>query len=192
MQPSCTVAEENIAHDQVTQLANGTELVGVMTPTNFSISCEPSTQGLLYNGNNTLPAIAILVLCFLLPFLHAWFIMFWSLGLRKGMSIIATYPTLLIIPTLTFLTFGPVTENWKIYKRGENRIRFSFRLTWVNTIFTLCASAVCLAITWDSVFFAFVVLTAGGLGIMQIVLGVLSKPSSSENSTHKSVLHVLH
>ena len=109
------------------------------------------------------------------------------------MSTIATYPTLLIVPTLTFLTFGPIPINWQI---DEKRIHFSFRLTWVNAVLTLCGSAVPLVLTWHAQsimnigFFVCAALSISGLGIVQIVLGVLSRQLDSEPVIHKAVFHV--
>ena len=148
-----------------------------------------------YMGNRTWPAITVLAFCFLLPFLHACFIIFWSLGFRKGISTIASYPTLLIIPTLTFLTFGPIPEKWRIYKRGERRIQFSFRLTWMNTILTLCGSSISLALFWqrNSImnigFFACAGLSISGLCLLEMLLGVLKIRSFGERS--KSFLDIM-
>ena len=109
------------------------------------------------------------------------------------MSTIATYPTLLIVPTLTFLTFGPIPINWQI---DEKRIHFSFRLTWVNAVLTLCGSAAPLVLTWHAQsimnigFFVCAALSISGLCIVQVALGVLSRQLDSEPVTHKAVFNV--
>ena len=84
----------------------------------------------------------VLCLCFIFPVLHASLILFLALGVREAVKTILTYPALVILPAFTCLTFGPVSETGCIYQRGESRIQFSWRLTWVSVILTFCGAVV--------------------------------------------------
>ena len=98
----------------------------------------------LHHGDRILPTILVLSLCYILPFLHACFVLYLALGIKKGMSTIMMYPALVMLPALSCVTFGPVSEGrdiWSMYKKDEPKIQFSWRLTWVNMIMTICGIA---------------------------------------------------
>ena len=96
----------------------------------------------LYHGDRTLPTIMVFSLCYIPSFLHACLVLHLALGIKKGMSIIIMHPALVMLPTLTCVTFRHVPESGSIYKKDESRIQFSWWLTWVNMIMTICGIAV--------------------------------------------------
>ena len=60
-----------------------------------------------------------------------------TLGLRKATSTLIIFPALLLTPVFSFWTFGPISSKHHcIYKIKEPKIHLSYRLTWINTIFT--------------------------------------------------------
>ena len=64
-----------------------------------------------------------------------------SLGIKKATTTVIAHPALMLTPVFSFWTFGPPTSGGCCaYKKAEQRIHLSFRLTWINYILTLSGS----------------------------------------------------
>ena len=63
-----------------------------------------------------------------------------SLGIKKATSTVIAHPAFVLTPVFSFWTFGPPTSGCCVYKKAEQRIHLSFRLTWINFILTLSGS----------------------------------------------------
>ena len=72
-----------------------------------------------------------------------------ALGIRRATSILSTFPALVLTPMFTFWTFGPISsKGCCVYRKNETKIHLSFRLTWINAIFTSCINGGFLAYAW--------------------------------------------
>ena len=64
-----------------------------------------------------------------------------SLGIKKATTTVIAHPALMLTPVFSFWTFGPPTSGGCCaYKKAEPKIYLSFKLTWINSILTLCGS----------------------------------------------------
>ena len=69
--------------------------------------------------------------------LQALTIIYLTLGFRKATSTLTIFPAIILTPVFSFWTFGPVSPKYCcIYKIKEPNIHLSYRLTWINAIFT--------------------------------------------------------
>ena len=64
-----------------------------------------------------------------------------SLGIKKATTTVIAHPALMLTPVFSFWTFGPPTSGGCCaYKKAEPKIYLSFKLTWINSLLTLCGS----------------------------------------------------
>ena len=97
-----------------------------------------------------------------------------SLGIKKATTTVIAHPALVLTPVFSFWTFGPPTSGGCCaYKKAEQRMNLSFRLTWINSLLTLCGTVGVVAIHetfistyhpwdpymdgWDSLFHFFLI-----------------------------------
>ena len=60
-----------------------------------------------------------------------------ALGIRKATSTLIKFPAFVLTPAFTFWTFGPVAStSCCIYRKNEQKIHLSYRLTWINAFLT--------------------------------------------------------
>ena len=78
--------------------------------------------------------------------LQALVTIYMALGIRKATSTIIKFPAIVLTPAFTFWAFGPISSNaCCVYKREEPKIHLSYRLTWINALFTSCMTGGLLA-----------------------------------------------
>ena len=62
-----------------------------------------------------------------------------SLGIKKATSTVIALPALVLTPVFSFFTFGPHKSGGCCpYKKSEQKICLSFRLSWINAVLTIC------------------------------------------------------
>ena len=105
---------------------------------------------MISHNNHTYYLIHSIVCIF--SYLQSFVALSLALGFRKATSTVIEYPGLVLTPVFSFWTFGAVKLSGRSnpYRRSEERICLSFRLTWINAVIQFCGMLVLLAVheTW--------------------------------------------